>query len=178
MSGSNCCFLTCIHVSQEIGKVVWYSHLFKNFPQFVVIHTITVNEAKVYIFLEFSCFFCYPTDVGNLISGSSAFLNPAWTSGSSRFTYCWSLTWTVLSVTLLACEMEKARAPHSSTLAWKIPWTVEPGGLPSMGSRRVGHDWNDFAAALRIISTLEIRKASSKGEFTSSHQWSPSISLA
>ena len=40
MSGSNCCFLTCVQVSQEAGKVVWYSHLFKNFPQFVVIHTV------------------------------------------------------------------------------------------------------------------------------------------
>ena len=74
---SNCCFLTCIQVSQEAGKVVWYSHLFKNFPQFVVVHIvksfIIVNEAEVDIFLEFSCFFCDPTDVGNLMSSSSAF---------------------------------------------------------------------------------------------------------
>ena len=75
MSGSNCCFLTCIWVSKEAGKVVWYSHLFQNFPQFVVIHTVKcfdiVNEADV--FLELSCFFHDPADVGNLISGSSAF---------------------------------------------------------------------------------------------------------
>ena len=62
MSSSNYCFLTCIQVSQEAGKVVCHSHHLKNFPQFVVIHT-----------------------------------------------------------------------PHSSTLAWKIPWMEEPGGLPSMG---------------------------------------------
>ena len=77
MSGSNYCFLTCILVPQEAGKVVWYSHLFKNFPQFVVIHTVkgfrVVSEAEVDVFLEFSCFFDDPTDVGNLISGSSAF---------------------------------------------------------------------------------------------------------
>ena len=77
MSGSNCCFLTCMQISQEAGKVVWYSHLLKNFPQFVVIHTVQgfsiVNEAEVYVFLEFSCFFYDPVDVGNLISGSSAF---------------------------------------------------------------------------------------------------------
>ena len=77
MSSSNCCFLTCIHISQESGKVVWYSHLFQNFPQFVVIHTVKgfgiVNKAEVGVFLEFSCFFCDLTDVGNLISGSSAF---------------------------------------------------------------------------------------------------------
>ena len=74
---SNCCFLTCIQISQEASKAIWYSHLFKNFPQFVVIHIVKgfgiVNEAKVDIFLEVSCFFDDPTDVGNLISGSSAF---------------------------------------------------------------------------------------------------------
>ena len=56
MSGSNCCFLICIQVSQEIGKIVWYSRFFKNFPQFVVIHTVkgisVFNEAEV-VFLEF-----------------------------------------------------------------------------------------------------------------------------
>ena len=77
MSGSNCCFLTCMQVSQEANKVVWYSHLFQNFPQFVVIHTVksfsVVNEAEVDIFLELSCFYYDPVDIGNLISGSSAF---------------------------------------------------------------------------------------------------------
>ena len=76
MSSSNC-FLTCIQVSQGVGEVVWYSHLFQNIPQFVVIHTIkgfgVVNKAVVDVFLEFSCFFYDPADVGNLISGSSAF---------------------------------------------------------------------------------------------------------
>jgi len=55
MSGSNCCLLTCIQVSQEAGKVVWYSHLFKKFPQFVVVHAVkgfsVVNEAED-VFLE------------------------------------------------------------------------------------------------------------------------------
>ena len=77
MSCSNCCFLTCIQVSQETGKVVWYSHLLNNFPQFVVIHTVKtlslVKEAEVDIFLEFSCFFYDPEDVGHVISGFSAF---------------------------------------------------------------------------------------------------------
>ena len=77
MSSSNCCFLTYIQVSQEAGQVVWYSHLFKNFPQFVVIHTVkgfgVVNKAEVDVFLEPSCFFDDPVDVGNLISGSSGF---------------------------------------------------------------------------------------------------------
>ena len=77
MSGSNCCFLTCIQKSQEEGKVVWCSHLFKNFPQFVVIYTVkgfsVVSEAEVDVVQELSCFFYDPEDVGNLISGSSAF---------------------------------------------------------------------------------------------------------
>ena len=77
MTSSNCCFLICIQISQEAGQVVWYSHLLKNFPQFVVIHTIKdfsiVNEGEVDVFLELSCFFDDPVDVGNLISGSSAF---------------------------------------------------------------------------------------------------------
>ena len=77
ISSSNYCFLTCIQISQEAGQVVWYSHLLKNFPQFVVIDTvkgfIIVNKAGVDVFLEFSYFFYDPGDVGSLIPGSSAF---------------------------------------------------------------------------------------------------------
>ena len=69
--------LTSIQISQEAGQVVWHSHLFKNFPQFVVIHRVKgfgiVNKAEIAIFLELSCFFDDPMDVGTLISGSSAF---------------------------------------------------------------------------------------------------------
>ena len=75
MSGSNCCFLTCIQVSQETGQVIWYSHCLKNFLQFVVIHTVKgfgiVNKAEVDVFLEVSWFFYDPVDVGNLISDLS-----------------------------------------------------------------------------------------------------------
>ena len=77
MCSSNCCFLICIHISQQAGQVVWYSHILKNFPQLVVTHRIKdfgiVNKAKIDVFLEFSCFFEDPVDVGNLISGSPAF---------------------------------------------------------------------------------------------------------
>ena len=70
-----------------MGKMVWYSHLFKNFPQFVVIHTVkgfsVVNEEDVDVFLKFSCFFCDPVGVGSLISGSSAF--------SKSSLYIWKL---------------------------------------------------------------------------------------
>ena len=94
-SSSNCCFLTYIQISQEEGQVVWYSHFLKNFPQFLVIHTFkgfgvflknfpqflvihtfkgfgVVNKAEVDVFLELSCFFDDPMDIGDLISGSSA----------------------------------------------------------------------------------------------------------
>ena len=77
MSGSNCCFLTYIQVSQETGKVVWHSHLLKNFPRFVVIHIVkgfgVVNKAEVDGLLELLFFFNDPAVVDNMISGSSAF---------------------------------------------------------------------------------------------------------
>ena len=80
MASSTCCFLTCIQISQEAGQVVWYSHLFQNFPQFAVIQTAKafgiINKAEVDVFLELSCFFDDPADDGNLISGSSAFSRP------------------------------------------------------------------------------------------------------
>ena len=74
MSSSNCCFLTCIQVSQKAGQVVWCAHLFQNFPQFVVIHTVkgfgTASEAEIDVFLELSCFFDNPVDVGSLREGA------------------------------------------------------------------------------------------------------------
>src|SRR5574337_1791105 len=77
MSSSNCCFLTYIQISQETDQVVWYFHLLKNFPQFIVIHTVKgfgiVNQAERDVFLELSCFFDDPADDGILISSSSAF---------------------------------------------------------------------------------------------------------
>ena len=77
MSGSNSCFLTSIKISQEAGKVVWYSHLFKNFPQFVVIQTVKefgiVNKTGVDVYSGTLVLFNNPMDVGNMISGSSTF---------------------------------------------------------------------------------------------------------
>ena len=74
-SGANCCFLTCIQISQEACTAVWYSHLSQNFTQFVVNHTVKglrlVNKAD--FFLEFSCFIYDTTNFSNFISGSSAF---------------------------------------------------------------------------------------------------------
>ena len=108
MSSSNCCFLTCIQISQEAGRVVWYSYLFQNFPQFIVIHTVKgfglVNKAEMDVFLEPFRFFSGPVDVGNLISASSAI--------SKTSLNIWKFTvhvllksWRILSITLLVCEM-------------------------------------------------------------------------
>ena len=135
MSVFNCCFLTCIHVSKEAGNVVWYSHLFKNFPQFFVIHRVkgfsVVNEAEVDAFLELSCFFYDAMDIGNLISDSSASLKPS--------LYIWNFsvhillkpTWRILSINLLACEVKwklLSRVWLSAT-----PWN-SPGQNTGVGS--------------------------------------------
>ena len=125
MSSSNCCFLTCIQISQEAGQVVWYSHLFQNFPQFVVIHTVKlfgiVNTAETDDFLEISWFFDDPADVDNLISGSSAFsktslniwkftvhvlLKPGLQNFKHYFTSVWdeyncAVVWTFFSIAFL-----------------------------------------------------------------------------
>ena len=77
MSGSNCCFLISIQISQEAGQVVWYSHLFQKFLQFIVIYTVKgfgiVNKPEIDVFLELSYFVDDPADVDILLSGSSTF---------------------------------------------------------------------------------------------------------
>ena len=114
ISGSNCCFLSCIQVSQDVCKVVWYSCLFESFPQFVVIHTVkdfsVVKEAEVVVFWNSLALplIWWMLALWSLVP--LPFLNPTCTSGSSQFTYCWSLAWRILTITLLACEM--------STIVW------------------------------------------------------------
>ena len=92
MSDSNCCFLTCIQISQEAGKVIWYSHLLENFPKFIVTHIVkafgVVNKAEVDVFLELSCFFSDAMDVVNLISGSFAFSKSSLNIWKFLVTYC------------------------------------------------------------------------------------------
>ena len=102
-------FLTCIQISQEAGQVVWYSHLFQNFQQFIVIHTVKgfgiVNKAEVDVFLEFSCFFNDPVHVVSLTSGSSAFSKTSLNIWQFMVHVLLNLAWRNLSITLLACEM-------------------------------------------------------------------------
>ena len=125
MFSSSCCFLTHIQVSQETGKVVWYSQLLKNFPV-CCDHTVkgfsVVNEAEVDVFLEFLAFSVIQLMLAIWSLVPLPYLNPAWTSGSSWFTYCCSLGWRILSITLLACEM--------STI---VPWFEHFLALPFFG---------------------------------------------
>ena len=103
MFSSNCCFLTYIQISQKAGHVVWYSHLVKNFPKFVVIHTASLVAQMVKRLPK---------------------MRETWFQFLGR-----------------EVPLEKEMETHSSILAWKIPWTEEPGRLQSMLSQRVGHDW-------------------------------------
>ena len=108
-SSSNYYFLTWIQVSQEAIQVVLYSHLFQNFPHFIVIHTVKgfgiVSRAEVGVFLEFLAFLIIHQMLAIQSLVPLPFLQPAWSSGSSWFMYCWSLAWRIFSITLLVCEM-------------------------------------------------------------------------
>ena len=107
MSSSNCCFLTCIQISQEAGQVVWYSHLFKNLPSVLwstqVKSFSVVSEADVFSGILSFSMIQWILAIWSLVP--LLFLNPACTSGSSWFMYCWSMAWGILSITSLACEM-------------------------------------------------------------------------
>ena len=144
MSSSDCCFLTCIQISQEEGQVVWYSHLFQNFPQFIVIHIVegfgVVNKAEIDVFLELSCFLIIQQMLAVWSLVPLPFLKPAWTSGSSRLTYCWSLAWRILSITLLVCAHRAEELKSlSSVRLFATPWTVAPQAPWSMGLS--GHEY-------------------------------------
>ena len=139
MSSFNCCFLTCIQISQEAGQVVWYSHLFQKFPQFIVIHTVkdfgTVNTADIDVFWELSCFFDDPADVGNLISGSSAFSKTSLNIWKFTFHILLKPGWRILSITLLACAAAAAAKLLQSCLTLcdpidgSLPGSLVPGIL-------------------------------------------------
>ena len=118
MSGSNCCFLTCI-------QKIWYSHLFKNFPQFVVIHTVKgfsiLSEAEVDVFFWNSLAFSIIQQMLAIWSVVPLpFLDLAWTCGISQFMYCWSLAWGIFSITLLECEVSRRTKRKGMGNRWQI----------------------------------------------------------
>ena len=125
MSSSNCCFLTCIQISQEAGKVVWYSHLFKNFPQFVVIHTVKgfliVNTAEVDVFSGTLVFLMIQQMLAIWSLVPLPFLKPAWTSGSSWFMYAEAWLggfWALLLVAWDECSCAVVGAFFGITFLW------------------------------------------------------------
>ena len=140
MSSSNCCFLTCIQISQEAGKVVWYSHLFQSFPQFIVIHTVKgfgiVNKAEIDVFLELSCFFVDSVDVDNLISGSSAFSKTSlnmWKftvhvllkPGLENFVHYFTSVWGVIKKQfLLQLQKVVETYAYKSWYEWQLRWQI------------------------------------------------------
>ena len=159
MSSSVCCFLTCIQVSQEAGQVVWYSCLFQNF-QFVVIHIVKcfgiVNKVEIDVLLELSCFFNDPADVGNLISGSSAFskttlnkwkftvhvvLKPGLENFKNYFTSMWdecncAVVWAFFGIALLWDWNENWPFPVLwPVLSFPICWHIECSTFTASSSR-------------------------------------------
>ena len=132
----NRCFLTCIQISQEAGQVVWYSHLFQNFPEFIMILTVKgfgiVNKAETDVFLELSYFFDDPADVDNLISGSSAFSKTSLNirtfpvhvllkPGLENFEHCFTSVWD-------ECDCVVVRAFFGIAfllgLEWKLTFSI------------------------------------------------------
>ena len=135
MSSSNCCFLICIQISQEVGQVVWYFHLLKNFPQFVLICTVKhfriINKVEIVVFLELSYFYYDPTNAGNLISGSSAFSNPGFNiwkfmvhillkPGTGEF---WALLWSCVRWMKLCSSLNIICHCPSLGLEWKLTFS-------------------------------------------------------
>ena len=109
-----------MQISQKIPKVVWYSHLFKNFPQFVVIHrkALVYSIKKKWILFWNSLAFSMIQQILEIWSLLPLpFLNPAWTSENYWFMYCWSFTWRILSITMLACEMSTIVQKFEHSLA-------------------------------------------------------------
>ena len=127
MSSYNFCFLTFIQVSQEAGKVVWYSHFFKNFPQLVVIYTkALVSSMKQMFFWNFLAFSIIQQMLTIWSLVPLPFLNPVCTSGSAQFTYHWNLAWSIMSIIFLACDMSAIiwKFEHPLGLEWKLIFSI------------------------------------------------------
>ena len=141
--------LTCIQISQQAGQVVWYSYLFKNFPQFVLIHKIKVfglvNKGEIYVSLEFLCFFDDPVDVGDLISGSSAFfktslniwkfmvhilLKPGLENFEHYFASMWdecncAVVWKFFGIAKLSLSCDNLLTVSESVIGYSLIWLFD-----------------------------------------------------
>ena len=149
MSSSNCCFLTCIQISQEAGQVVWYAHLFQNFPQLIVIHTVKgfgiVKKAEIDVFWNSLAFSMIQQMLAIWSLVPLPFLKPVWTSGSSRFTlnkiYLFTLNmesegWQLL---MMVPQLSKIQNLHNS-LGFSLCSSQRIRGFSYL-SKRVQNKW-------------------------------------
>ena len=185
MSSSNCCFLTCIQISQEADQVVWYSHLFQIFPQFIVIHTVQgfgiVKKAEIDVFLELSCFFHDPAEVGNLISGSSAFsktslnirkftvhilLKPGLENFEHYFTSVWdecncTVVWAISGIAFL-CDWNETDLFQSCghcwvlQICWHIEWSTFTASSFRIWNTSTGVPWPPLALFIVMLSKAHL----------------------
>ena len=174
MSTSNYCFLTWIQIFQGAGEVIWYSLLLKNFLQFIVIHTVrgfgVVSKAEVNVFLELFCFLDDPMDVGNLISGSTAFSNsslnifkftvhvllkPTLENFEHYFASMWNecnfaVVWTLFDIAFLWIGKKTAFPSLWPLRVFQICWHIECGTFKASSFRI----WNSSTGILALLLAL------------------------
>ena len=160
VSSSNCCFLTFIQVSQEAGQVVWYCHLFQNFPQFIAIHIVKgfgiVHEAEIDVFLNSLAFSMIQRMLGIWSLVPLPFLKPAWTSGNSRFMYCRRLAWRILSITLLVCAAAAKSLQLCPTLCDPIDGSPPGPPVPGISRQDTGVGCHFLLPCMKVKSESEI----------------------
>ena len=156
--------------------MIWYSHLFQNFPQFIVIHTVKgfgiVNKTEIDVFWNSLAFSIIQQKLAIWSLVPLPFLKQAWTSGSSRFTYCWSLAWRILSITLLACEISAIVRYFEHSLAlpfFGIGWCKgrEIDQLHVLGITKTNTERNE----LKIKSTREWDQKAIEGALLRKRMW-------
>ena len=141
MSCSNCCFLACIQSSQVLWSDI---PIFLRIFQFVVTHTVK-GFSRIHVFWNSLAFSMIQQMLAIWSLVPLPFLNPAWTSGSFQFTYCWSLAWRILHITLLACEMSAVVWKFEHSLALPFFWI----GMKIDPFQSYGHCWvSKFAGIL------------------------------
>ena len=155
MSGSNCCFLTCMQVSQEAGQVVWSFHPFNNFSQFLVIHAVkgfsVASESEVNVFLELSCFFDDPMNGGNLVSSSSAF-------SKSESLNTPQITFVNITASLVR---KKSLGIWKVSISW---WELQVFKLHIITRKLKSYHWPQIlsAAFLTVLTLFIFKKISAK----------------
>ena len=192
MSGSKCCFLTCIQVSQKTGKVVWNSYIFKNFPVCCDPHSQRLSGSqwsRSMFFWNFFAFSMIQQMLANWPLVPLSFQNPACTYGGSQFTYCWSLLWRILNITLLACEMntvvQVVWTSFSTSLLWdwsenwllstgwvfQICWHIECSTLTASSFRILNNSAGILSSPLALFVVMLTKAHLTSNSKMSSSRW-------